>query len=89
MTERLNLTEIRPKKSFYFYAHFIFIYKVHGILPARILEWVAFPFSRAPSQLREFNSGLLHYRQILYQLSHKRNPGILKWVVYPFFSESS
>ena len=26
---------------------------VHGILPARILEWVAFPFSRASSQPRD------------------------------------
>ena len=25
-------------------------YTVHGILQARILEWVAFPFSRGPSQ---------------------------------------
>ena len=28
-------------------------YKVHGILQARILEWVAFPFSRGSSQLRD------------------------------------
>ena len=80
---------------------------VHGILQARILEWVAFPFSRGSSQLRnrnqvsliagdslpaepprklkntgvgslsllweifltqELNWGLLHCRQILYQL---------------------
>ena len=27
-------------------------YTVHGILQARILEWVAFPFSRESSQLR-------------------------------------
>ena len=27
-------------------------YKVHGILQARILEWVAFPFSRGSSQPR-------------------------------------
>ena len=26
---------------------------VHGILQARILEWVAFPFSRVSSQLRD------------------------------------
>ena len=26
---------------------------VHGILQARILEWVAFPFSRGPSQPRD------------------------------------
>ena len=28
-------------------------YTVHGILQARILEWVAFPFSRGCSQLRD------------------------------------
>ena len=28
-------------------------YTVHGILQARILDWVAFPFSRGSSQLRD------------------------------------
>ena len=28
-------------------------YTVHGILQARMLEWVAFPFSRASSQTRD------------------------------------
>ena len=28
-------------------------YTIHGILQARILEWVAFPFSREFSQLRD------------------------------------
>ena len=28
-------------------------YTVHGILQARILEWVAFPFSRGCSQSRD------------------------------------
>ena len=28
-------------------------YKVHGILQARILEWVAIPFSRGSSQPRD------------------------------------
>ena len=28
-------------------------YTVHGILQARILEWVAMPFSRGSSQLRD------------------------------------
>ena len=46
-------------------------YTVHWILQARILEWVAFPFSRGSSQ--GLNPGLPHCRQILYQLSHKRN----------------
>ena len=88
-------------------------YTVRGILQARILEWVAFPFSRRSSQPRdrtqsptlqvdflpaepqgkprntgvgslflrqqifptqEMNWGLLHCRQILYQLSHKGSP---------------
>ena len=35
------------------------------------------------------NSGLLHCRQILYQLSHKGSPRILEWVAYPFSSRSS
>ena len=62
-------------------------YTVHGILQARILEWVAFPFSRGSSQ--GSNPGLLHFRQILYQLSHKGSPIILEWVAYPFSSRSS
>ena len=28
-------------------------YTVHGILQARLLEWVAFPFSRGPYQSRD------------------------------------
>ena len=32
------------------------------------------------------NPSLPHCSQILYQLSHKRSPRILEWVVYPFFS---
>ena len=43
---------------------------VHGLLQARILEWVAVPFSRASSPLR-LNPGLLHCRQILYHLNHR------------------
>ena len=33
---------------------------VHGILQARILEWVAFPFSRGSSQPRDRTQGLSH-----------------------------
>ena len=86
-------------------------YTVHGILQARILEWVAFPFSRGPFQTRspalqvdslsaepqgkpkntgvgslsllqhifptqESNWGLLHCRQILYQLSYQGSPSL-------------
>ena len=35
------------------------------------------------------NPGLLHCRQILYQLSHKGSPRITEWVAYPFSSGSS
>ena len=34
------------------------------------------------------NPGLLHCRQILYQLSHKGSPRILEWVASPFSSRS-
>ena len=84
-------------------------YTVHGILQAKILEWVAFPFSRGsfqpqypdlladslPAEPQEesryigmgsvfllqqifltqiSNWGLLHCRQILYQLSYQESP---------------
>ena len=35
------------------------------------------------------NPGLLHCRQIRYQLSHQGSPRILEWVAYPFSSGSS
>ena len=35
------------------------------------------------------NRGLLHCRQILFQLGHKGSPRILEWVAYPFSSRSS
>ena len=38
---------------------------------------------------QESNQGLLHCRQILYQLSHQGPPRMLEWVAYPFSSESS
>ena len=57
---------------------------VHGILQARILEWVAL----LPSPCDLPNSGmhrsLLYYREILYHLSHQGSPRILEWVAYPF-----
>ena len=62
---------------------------VHGILQARILEWVAFPFSKVIFPIQGLNPGLPHCRRILYQLSHKGNPRILEWVTYSFSSRSS
>ena len=52
--------------------------------------WRGWPFlspGDLPSQ--GSNPGLLHCRQILYQLSHKGSPRILEWVAYPFSSGSS
>ena len=46
-------------------------YIVHGILQARILEWVAFPFCMGSSQSQGLNPGLLHCRWILYHLSYQ------------------
>ena len=37
-------------------------YTVHGILQARILEWIAFPFSWGSSQPRDSNPGLPHWQ---------------------------
>ena len=93
-------------------------YTVHRILQARIVEWVAFPFSRGSSQSRspalradslpaepqwkpkdtgvgslsllqrifptqEANRGLLHCRQILYQLSYQGTPHRHWWSPKP------
>ena len=44
---------------------------VHGILQARILEWVAVPFSRRSSQPRDRTQVSHIYRQSLYHLNHR------------------
>ena len=54
---------------------------VHGILQARILEWVAIPFSRASSWPR-LNLDILYFRQIVCHLSHQ---GILNEEQQPNF----
>ena len=61
-------------------------YTVCGILRARILEWVAFPFSRGSSQPREWTQ-VSHIAGGF--LSHQGSPRILEWIAYPFFSGSS
>ena len=45
-------------------------YTVHGVLQARILEWVAFPFSRGSSQLRDQT-----------QVSHIAGRFITSWAI--------
>ena len=63
-------------------------YAVHGIFQARILEWVVVPFSRGSSQPRD-QTGLLHCRRILYQLSYQGSLRIPEWVAIPFSKGSS
>ena len=48
-----------------------------GILQARILKWVAMPFSRESSWLRNLIRVFLHCRWILYQLSYQGSPTAL------------
>ena len=51
----------------------------HGILQAKTLEWVAFPFF----QIQGSNPSLLHWRQILYRLSQQGSPipGPASWQI--------
>ena len=64
-------------------------YTVHGILQARILEWVSLSLLQGMFPTQGLNPGLLHCKRILYQLSHKGSPRILEWVTYLFCSGSS
>ena len=47
---------------------------IHGILQARILEWVTIPFSRGSPKPRDWTPGLLPCRWFLYQLRHQGSP---------------
>ena len=49
---------------------------VHGILQARILEWVAVPFSRGSSQHRDQTWISCMGRHILYHQRHLESPKI-------------
>ena len=64
-------------------------YTVHAILQARILEWGSLSLLQGIFPTQRSNPGLLHCRQILYQLSHKRSPRTLEWVACPFSRGSS
>ena len=54
---------------------------VHGILQARILEWVAYSIPRGSARTQGLNPGLAHCRQILHLLSHQGSP-FLTCMVY-------
>ena len=52
-------------------------YTVYVIFQGRILEWVAIPLPKLFLN-QGSNPGVLHCRQILYQLSHQGSPAIKK-----------
>ena len=52
-------------------------FSFHGILQARILEWVAISFSRGIFPTQGWNPGLTQCRQILYQLSPQGRKSML------------
>ena len=49
-------------------------YTVHGILQARILEQVAFPFSRGSSQPRDWTQVSCIAGELFYQRNHQGSP---------------
>ena len=57
--------------------------------PGQNTEVGSFSFLQGIFPTQGLSPGLLHCRQILYQLSHKGRPGILEWVACPFSSRSS
>ena len=61
---------------------------IHGILQARILEWVAMSFSRGSSQPRN-RTWVFCLQADFLPVSHKGSPRRLEWVAYPFSSRSS
>ena len=50
---------------------------LHGMLQARILEWLATSCSKGIFPTQGWNLGLLHCRQILYRMSHQGSPKCL------------
>jgi len=60
----------------------------HGILLARILEWVASSFLQRVFPTQGLNPSLPNW-WILYLLSYQGSPRILEWVAYPFSRGSS
>ena len=62
---------------------------IHEILQARILEWVAFPFSRGSSQPRDQTQVSHLAGGFFTSWATREAPRLLEWVAYPFSSRSS
>ena len=65
---------------------FVIPWIVHGILHARILQWVASSPGDLPNPGIEPRSPTLQV--VFYQLSHEGSSRILEWVAYSFSSRS-
>ena len=63
-------------------------YTVHGTLQVKILEWVAFPFSRGSSQPRDWTQVSCIAGGFFTNWA-MREAQVLEWVAYPFSSGSS
>ena len=61
---------------------------VHGILKARILEWVSHSFLQGIFLTQRSNLNFLHCRQILYGLSHQGSAILVKIGVFHHILES-
>ena len=59
------------------------VYTVRGILQAKLLEWVAFPFSRGSSWPRDRTQVSWIAGRFFISWARGR-PRILEWVAYPF-----
>ena len=64
-------------------------YRIHGTLTGKNTGVGSLSLLQEIFPTQGSNPGLLHCRQILYQLRHKGSPRILEWVAYPFSSGSS
>ena len=64
-------------------------FSVHGDSPGRNTGVGCHGLLQEISPIQGSNPGLLHFKRILYYLSHQRSPRILQWVAYPFSRGSS
>ena len=62
---------------------------VHGESPDKNTGLGCHALLRGIFPTQGSNPGLLHFRQVLYHLSHEGSPRILEWVAYPFSKGSS
>ena len=86
---QILLAEKWKEKSFSLVWHLQHLqHTVHGILQARILEWVAFPFSKESSQPRDWNQVSCIAGRFFTSWATRKSPRILQWVAYPFSSKS-